>query len=129
RLRTHPGVGPVVALAFHLTLLDPHRFATSRQLASYLGLTPSEHSSGGRQRLGHISKQGNALLRGLLVEAAHVAVRFEPQWRRHYHRLAMKKNRSLAVVDVEVGARLWADGRLRFACRVAWLAQWDAADF
>ena len=109
RLRTHPGVGPVVALAFHLTLLDPHRFATSRQLASYLGLTPSEHSSGGRQRLGHISKQGNALLRGLLVEAAHVAVRFEPQWRRHYHRLAMKKNRSLAVVAIarKLAVRLW----------------------
>jgi len=109
RLRTHPGVGPVVALAFQLILLDPHRFATSRQLASYLGLAPSEHSSGGRQRLGHISKQGNALLRGLLVEAAHVAVRFEPQWRRHHHRLAMKKNRSLAVVAIarKLAVRLW----------------------
>jgi transposase len=109
RLRTHPGVGPVVALAFQLTILDPHRFATSRQLASYLGLTPSEHSSGGRQRLGHISKQGNAVLRGLLVEAAHVAVRLEPQWRRHYHRLAMKKNRPLAVVAIarKLAVRLW----------------------
>ena len=58
------------------TLLDPARFQTSRQVASYLGLIPSEHSSGGKQRLGHISKQGNALLRGLLVEAAHVAVRW-----------------------------------------------------
>ena len=70
RLMTHPGVGPVVGLAYQLAILDPQRFATSRKLTSYLGLNPSEHSSGGRQRLGHISKQGNAVLRGWLVEAA-----------------------------------------------------------
>jgi hypothetical protein len=50
-----------------------------QQVGSYLGLIPAEDSSGRRQRLGHISKQGNTLLRFLLVEAAHVMVRIEPE--------------------------------------------------
>jgi len=54
-----------------LTILDPRRFATSRQVASYLVPTPKEHSLGKRRRLAAISKQANAVLRGLLVEAAH----------------------------------------------------------
>jgi len=109
RLMTHPGVGPVVGLAFQLTILDPARFAGSRHLTSYLGLIPSEHSSGGKQRLGHISKQGNALLRGWLVEAAQVAVRRDPQWGRQFRRLAMRKNRSIAIVATarKLAVRLW----------------------
>lgn len=109
RLMTHPGVGPVTALAFVLTLGDPRRFACGKQVASYLGLIPAEHSSGGRQRLGHISKQGNALLRGLLVEAAHVAAAHEPGLRRWYRRLAVKKNHAIAAVAVarKLAVRLW----------------------
>jgi transposase len=109
RLMTHPGVGPVVGLAFQLTLLDPARFASSRKLTSYLGFNPSEHSSGGKQRLGHISKQGNALLRGWLVEAAQVAVRRDAQWGRQFRRLAMRKNRSIAIVATarKLAVRLW----------------------
>ena len=65
RLMTHPGVGPVTALAFALTMGPTERFQRGKQVASYLGLIPSEHSSGGhQQRLGHISKQGNPFLRG-----------------------------------------------------------------
>ncbi len=109
RLMTHPGVGPVVGLAFQLTILDPARFASSRKLTSYLGFNPSEHSSGGKQRLGHISKQGNALLRGWLVEAAQVAVRRDPQWGRQFRRLALRKNRSIAIVATarKLAVRLW----------------------
>jgi transposase len=109
RLQTHPGVGPVTALAFVLTIGDPTRFRCGKQVASYLGLIPAEDSSGGRQRLGHISKQGNALLRGLLVEAAHSAAQREPELRRCYRRLAMKKNRSIAAVAVarKLAVRLW----------------------
>jgi transposase len=109
RLRTQHGVGPVVGLLYVLTLLDPMRFASSRQVASYLGLIPTERSSGGRQRLGHLSKQGNAVLRGLLTEAAHVAVRYDAEWRRQYMRLAMKKNRSIAAVAIarKLAVRLW----------------------
>ncbi len=86
-LMTHPGVGPVVALAFVLTLGPVEHFRRSKQLVSYLGLNPREHSSGGRQRLGGISKQGNSMLRWLLVEAAHTAVRFDPELPRDYYRL------------------------------------------
>jgi transposase len=68
-LQTHPGVGPITALAFSLTLGQIERFAHSKQVVSYLGLNPSEYSSGGRQRMGSISKQGNAMVRTLLVEA------------------------------------------------------------
>ena len=78
RLRTHPGVGPLTALAFELVIGTPERFQCGKQIASYVGLVPSEESSGDRRRLGHISKQGNALLRFLLVEAAQVTVRSQP---------------------------------------------------
>jgi len=99
RLMTHPGVGPVTALAFTLTMGPAERFGRGKQVASYLGLIPSEHSSGGHpQRLGHISKQGSPFLRGLLVEAAQSAVRYEPEMRRAYQRLAQRKCRALAKV-------------------------------
>jgi transposase len=62
-LMTHPGVGPITALATEAFLGDPARFADSKALASYVGMIPREYSSGGRQRLGGLSKQGNPLLR------------------------------------------------------------------
>jgi transposase len=83
-LMTQPGVGPVTALAFVLTMGDVSRFPRGKQVASYLGLIPREYSSGGQQRLGSISKQGNRFMRMLLVEAAQVAVRCDPQLRREY---------------------------------------------
>ncbi len=70
RLLTHPGVGPVTALATDVFLGDPSRFATANQVASYIGMIPCEHTSGKRQRLGKMSKQGNSLLRYLWTEAA-----------------------------------------------------------
>ena len=77
-LMTQPGVGPNTALAYVLTIGDVSRFPRGKQVASYLGLIPREHSSGGRQKLGVITKQGNRMLRSLLVEAAQIAVRFDP---------------------------------------------------
>lgn len=77
RLMEHPGVGPVTALAFVATIGPIRRFRNSKQLVSYLGLNPREHSSGGKQRLGSISKQGNSMVRFLLVEAALCAT-FRP---------------------------------------------------
>jgi len=77
RLMTHPGIGPVTSLAFVLIVGPVARFERSKQLVSYLGLNPREYSSGGRQRLGAISKQGNPMLRGLLVEAGHTAARLD----------------------------------------------------
>jgi len=99
-LRTHPGVGPVVSLAYVLTVGPWQRFTNSKAVASYLGLNPREHSSGGRQRLGAISKQGNTLLRSLLVEASLTAVRRDPELLRAYRRLAVKKHTAVARVMV-----------------------------
>jgi len=64
-LMTQPGVGPNMALAFVLTIGDIGRFPRGKQVASYLGLIPREESSGGRQKLGAITKQGNRMLRSL----------------------------------------------------------------
>jgi len=99
-LDRHPGVGPITALAFAVTLGDIHRFAHSRQVVSYLGLNPSEHSSGGRQRMGKISKQGNAMVRSLLVEAGQSAARLVPELKRAYQRLKHRKHSAVAKVMV-----------------------------
>ena len=74
-----------------------HRLVQMRTVGSYLGLIPCEDSSAGKQRLGRLSKQGNVLLRYLLVEAAQAAVRCDAQWRRRFVRLAMRRQRSIAV--------------------------------
>lgn len=97
-LMKQKGVGPVTALAFVLTLGPVERFPNSRKLVSYLGLNPSEASSGGHQRLGHISKQGNEMLRWLLEEAGHVAAQFDPELRRTYQRLKFRRGRNVAKV-------------------------------
>jgi transposase len=99
-LQTHPGVGPITALAFSLTLGRIERFAHSRQVVSYLGLNPAEHSSGGRQRMGSISKQGNPMMRGLLVEAGQSAARLVPELKRAYQRLKHRKHSAVAKVMV-----------------------------
>src|SRR5215471_11577915 len=111
RLATHPGVGPLTALAFVLIIGEVERFQCGKQVASYLGLVPMEDSSGNRRRLGHISKQGNSILRFLLVEAAQVTVRSVPEWRRRYLHLMMRRGRKIAKVAM---AR-------RLAIRLYWM--------
>lgn len=92
------GVGPVTAMAVVLTLGPVERFASARKVASYVGLIPAEYSSGGRQRLGHISKEGNSFLRWVLVEAATVAVRHDPAMKQMYWRLVERRGKSVAKV-------------------------------
>ena len=99
-LMTHPGVGPVTGLAMVLTLGPAERFESAKQVGSYFGLIPREESSGGKQRLGKISKQGSSFLRFLLVEAGQTAARLDPQLKRFYRRLATRKNRGVAKVAV-----------------------------
>jgi len=99
-LMTQPGVGPNTALAFVLTIGDASRFRRGKQVASYLGLIPRETTSGGRQKLGAITKQGNRMLRSLLVEAAQVAVRCDPQLRRQYLHRCHRKPKAVAKVAV-----------------------------
>jgi transposase len=98
RLATHPGVGPLTALAFVLIIGEADRFHCGKQVASYLGLVPLEDSSGNQRRLGHITKQGSSMLRFLLVEAAQVTVRSLPEWRRRYFHLMMRRGRKIAKV-------------------------------
>jgi transposase len=119
RLQTHPGVGPLTALAFVLIIGNPDRFQCGKQIASYLGLVPLEDSSGNRRRLGHITKQGNSLLRFLLVEAAQVTARSLPEWRSKYVHLTMRRGRKIAKVAM---ART-------LAVRLYWMMrkEWDYA--
>jgi transposase len=101
---THPGVGPLTALAYVLIIGTPTRFERGKQIGTYVGMIPCEESSAHKQRLGHISKQGNSLLRLLLVEAAQAAARIHPDWRRRYKRLAMRRHKS--IVKVALGRRM-----------------------
>src|SRR5271169_6884630 len=117
RLMTHPGVGALTALAFVLIIGKADRFQCGKQIASYLGLVPLEDSSGNRRRLGHITKQGNSLLRFLLVEAAQVTARSLPEWRSKYCHLTMRRGRKIAKVAM---AR-------KLAVRLYWMMrkEWD----
>ncbi|HKF06954.1 MAG TPA: transposase [Candidatus Sulfotelmatobacter sp.] len=100
-LMTHPGVGPLTALAYDLVIGTPERFHCGKQLASYVGLVPEKKSSGDRRRLGHISKQGNVLLRFLLVEVAQVTVCSQPEWHSKFFHLAMRRGRKIAKVAMD----------------------------
>jgi transposase len=99
-LMTHPGIGPVTSLAFVLAIGPISRFASSRKIVSYLGLNPSEESSGGRRRLGAISKQGNSMVRWLLVEAVYPAVRQDAALRQDYQRLKFRRGHAVAKVAI-----------------------------
>ena len=110
-LLTQPGVGPITALAFVLTIGDVSRFPRGKQVASYLGLIPRERSSGGHQRLGAISKQGNRFVRMLLVEAAHSVVRLDEGFRKQYAHRCHRKPKGVAKV---AAAR-------RLAVRLYWM--------
>ena len=129
RLMTHPGVGPLTALAYVLIIGSPERFGGGKQIGSYLGLIPCEDSSAGRQRLGHLSKQGNPLMRFLLVEAAQAAVRSDRDWQRQFVRLAMA--RKLAVRLYWMWRRGWNYQQLRkfgFARGAARTRPWCEVD-
>ncbi len=108
-LMTHPGVGPVTALATDVFLGDPARFEDGKAVVSYVGMIPSEYSSGGQQRLGGLSKQGNPFLRFLWCEAAVHAVRRDPELQRFYRRKLAQKGLGKARVAAarKLGIRLW----------------------
>lgn len=108
-LMTHPGVGPVTALATDVFLGDPARFENGKALVSYVGMIPSEYSSAGRQRLGGLSKQGNPLLRFLWCEATLHAVQRDPDLQRFYRRKLAQKGLGKARVAAarKLGIRLY----------------------
>jgi Transposase IS116/IS110/IS902 family len=80
RFMTAPGVGPITALAFKATIDDPARFARSRSVGAYVGLTSRRHASGEVDWTGRISKCGDAMLRSYLFEAAGVLLTRVPKW-------------------------------------------------
>lgn len=113
QLTTTPGVGRIVAASFVSVIDDARRFRNAHQVESYLGLVPSEDSSGGKRRLGAISKKGNSYLRALLVQSAWIILRaphrVDPlhQWARD---TAQRRGKRIAVVAVarKLAGLLWA---------------------
>lgn len=119
RLRTVPGVGPITATAFVATLDTWERFEGPHQVEAYLGLVPSERSSGERQSRGRITKAGNSRARWLLVEAAWAILRSkrddaEPL-RRWAQRVAMRRGTKAGIVALArklagILFAMWRDG-------------------
>ena len=79
RLATIPGTGPIIATAIAATVADPNTFSSGREFAAWLGLVPRQNSTGGKTRLGGISKRGDSYLRPLLVNSAHTVLLFSKQ--------------------------------------------------
>ena len=97
-LLTHKGVGLLSALAVVHTLGDLSRFPSSKEAVAYTGLDPLERSSAGRTRYGSISKAGSSMLRQLLGQAMHVAVRYDTELKSFYQRLASRRSKPIAKV-------------------------------
>lgn len=120
RLMTAPGVGPVVALAFRATLDHPDRFGgEARRASAFVGLVPSEDSSGERQHKGHITKTGPTELRALLVQASWVIWRGTSAagaaLRTWAHALAARRGRRIAIIALarrltRMLFAMWRDG-------------------
>ena len=102
QLRSIPGVGPRTAEALVTVIDDPHRFGSGKEVGSYVGLTPRLFESGSLSRTGRITRQGNRLLRKLLVEASWVSLRYNPYLRSIYERVrgGSKKRSKIAIVAV-----------------------------
>jgi transposase len=112
RLTTVPGISLITAAAFVSVIDDAGRFRYAHQVESYLGLVPSENSSGGKRRVGSITKQGNTYLRALLVQASWSLLRGCPEdplvkWALH---LASRRGKRVAVVALarRLSGLLWA---------------------
>src|SRR5215831_19681764 len=98
RLLTHPGVGPLTALTTVLILGPVRRFPDSQHVVSYVGLAPAINASADKQHLGKITKQGNALLRWVLGQAAPFATRADDDLRRRYYAILHRRGRPKAKV-------------------------------
>jgi len=116
-LMTQPGVGPITALAYVVTMGDVSRFQRGKQVGSYLGLIPSEHSSSNRRRLGSLSKEGNPFMRMLLVESAQAVNRLDEGFRKQYQHRCHRMAKGVAKV---AAAR-------RLAVRLFWMLRTNTA--
>jgi transposase len=98
--RSVPGIGPIVARTLANELGDMTQFKNERQVFSYTGLTPSEHSSGDHIRQGHISRQGKPILRKILIQSAWVAIRVDEDLAQIFDRISAKAGSKRAIVAV-----------------------------
>lgn len=111
RLATMPGIGPVGAMTMVLRVPDPTVFRSGRHFASWIGLTPREHSTAGRQRLGKISREGDEALRRLLVVGATSVIKQAQRGRGPAWLLALLKRRPAKVAAVALANKM---------ARIAW---------
>jgi transposase len=111
RLATIPGVGPLIATAIAATVPDATAFSTARQFAAWIGLVPRQNSTGGKPRLGRISKQGDAYLRRLLIIGAQSALRWARPAKSSAWTTAILGRRPRKVVAVALANKM---------ARIAW---------
>ena len=100
RLMQIPGIGFFSAFTILASIGDIHRFPSPKHLSSYAGLVPSVHQSGQKHFTGHITKAGRPLLRWVMVEVAHIAIRWDPHWKAVYQSIAKRRGKSVAIVAV-----------------------------
>jgi transposase len=108
RLATIPGIGPIGATALAASVTDPGQFRSGRQFAAWLGLTPLQNSSGGKERLGRISKMGDKYLRRLLVIGATALIRFaksKPETA-HPHLINLLARKPVRVASVAMANKM-----------------------
>jgi transposase len=113
RLMAIPGIGPLLASAFVATVADPAAFKSGRSLAAWIGLVPRQNSSGGKERLGGITKTGNRYLRQMLVVGAMAVIRYADRYgtRRPWlvQLLARKTTKVAAIaLDNKTARIVWA---------------------
>ncbi len=113
RLMAVPGVGPVLASAIVASVPDPHAFRSGRNLSAWIGLVPKQNSSGGKERLGGITKQGNRYLRQLLVLGALSVIRYAERHgskRPWLAQLMARRTTKIAAVALanKMGRMIWA---------------------
>jgi transposase len=113
RLDDIPGVGSVIATALVASIPDPNVFRSGRDLSAWIGLVPKQRSTGGKERLGHISKAGNRYLRKLLVVGALSVIKQAKQTgsSRHPWLIALMARRSTKVAAIALANKI---------ARIAW---------
>jgi transposase len=98
--RSVPGIGPTSARVLANELGDMSQFNNERQLFSYMGLTPSEHSSGEHIRQGHITRQGRPLLRKILIQVSWKAIKLDNSLKNNYEQLSKRVGGRKAIVGI-----------------------------
>ena len=121
RLETIPGIGPIIATALVASVSDPHVFKSGRELAAWIGLVPRQNSTGGKQRMGRISKQGDHYLRWLLVVGAMTVIR-------HGRRTNFEKNPWLGDLVRQKPTKVAAVALANKIARTAWAVLIDMVE-